>query len=72
MWEGDRCPECDGALRLVGFLLCLRAEDQKRVCKTPLWCAACDRVWSRWADRHDPLAPDTPLPESIKRSLLGP
>jgi hypothetical protein len=70
LWEGERCPRCDGPLRLVGFVLCLRTQDQKRVCKAPLWCAPCDSVWSRWVDRNDPLQLDVPIPESYKRRLL--
>ncbi|GLY07015.1 hypothetical protein Acsp01_73940 [Actinoplanes sp. NBRC 101535] len=69
MEQDETCPVCEGNLRLLGFLLCLREDDQKRVCKTPLWCRACDRVWTRWADRPDPLV-DDPMPESLKRSLL--
>jgi hypothetical protein len=71
MRQDERCPGCGGALRLVGFFLCQREDDQRRVCRTPLWCEACDRVWSRWADRDDPLEPDQPLPAGIKRRLLG-
>ncbi|MBB2940639.1 hypothetical protein FB565_000343 [Actinoplanes lutulentus] len=71
---GITCPTCTGDLRLVGFFLSYRDEDQKRVCRTPLWCAACDQVWDKWADRDNaPLAPhDVPLPESWKQRLLGP
>jgi hypothetical protein len=71
IWEDDKCPACGGDLRLTGFLLCLRAEDQRRACRTPLWCAGCDRVWTRWADRPgDALVlDDVPLPISRKRSL---
>jgi hypothetical protein len=68
----ERCPGCGAALRLVGFFLCRRAEDDRRVCRTPLWCSGCDRVWSRWADRPDEaLEADEPLPESVRRSLRG-
>jgi hypothetical protein len=71
VWQDEKCPHCGGELRLVGLLLCLRPDDQKLVCRTLLWCASCDRVWSRWADRHDPLEPDVTMPEDIKRSLRG-
>jgi hypothetical protein len=71
IWKDESCPNCSGDLRLVGFFLAFRDEDQRRVCRTPLWCAACDAVWSRWADRHDELEPDVPLPAEVKRSLLG-
>jgi hypothetical protein len=67
----DRCPDCAGELRPLGFLLCLRAEDQKRVCRAPMWCLTCDRVWTRWADRPGPLELDEWMPDSLKRSLLG-
>jgi hypothetical protein len=72
IWQGEACPACGGDLRMVGFFLSFREEDQKRVCRTPLWCATCDAVWGRWADREDPLERELPLPKSMTRSLLGP
>ena len=67
----ENCPGCGGRLRLVGFFLSRRPDDRKRVCRTPLWCVDCDRVWIRWADRSGPLEPDEPLPPGLKRRLLG-
>ncbi|BCJ46961.1 hypothetical protein GCM10010168_35190 [Actinoplanes ianthinogenes] len=66
----ERCPGCDGELRMLGFLLCLRAEDQKRVCRTPAWCPRCDRAWFRWADRpDDALEEDTAVPPGFYRRM---
>ncbi|MEU4215347.1 hypothetical protein [Actinoplanes sp. NPDC026623] len=71
VWQDDRCPGCDGDLRSLGFLLCRRQEDQKRVCRMPFWCRTCETVWSRWADRADPLEREELFPESLLRSIRG-
>jgi|GEM_PF-4773628 len=55
---GECCPTCGERLSVAEMLLCLRAEDQRRVCQTVLVCAN-RHAWSRWADR-----PEEPLRES--------
>lgn len=65
----ERCPACDGELRLLGLFLSLRDEDQKRVCRAPMHCPACDEVWNSWSDRPGEFDPD-PMPEWFKRIAL--
>jgi hypothetical protein len=33
------------------MLLCLREEDQKRVCQIPWFCRNCETAYMTWADR---------------------
>jgi hypothetical protein len=68
IWRGESCPGCGGDLRLLGFFRCLREDDGKRVCRTPVRCVVCDRVWSRWADRDEPLTEDPIRPPRHERS----
>ncbi|MBB5478384.1 hypothetical protein [Micromonospora parathelypteridis] len=69
-WQGETCPGCGGELRLLGFALTRRDEDDRFVCKTPLFCRSCGKTWSRWADRPgQPLTEDPLLaPEALKPS----
>ncbi|MFF6791081.1 dehydrogenase [Streptomyces filamentosus] len=49
------CPECDRPMEWKGYVLCLREEDEKRVCRS-LWRCPDRVLWWHWADRQgEPL-----------------
>ncbi|MEV6108457.1 dehydrogenase [Streptomyces sp. NPDC051940] len=66
------CPSCGAALRVVGdFLLCVREDDGKRVCRTSLPCPSCGAVWTVWADRPDSPPEPHPFPQVIRKREGG-
>ncbi|MFG2902913.1 hypothetical protein ACGFZH_38285 [Streptomyces zaomyceticus] len=48
-----------------GYVLCLREEDEKRVCRS-LWRCPDRVLWWHWADRQDEPLERCPVPNLVR------
>lgn len=60
-----RCPECDRPMESKGYVLCLREEEGKRVCRS-LWRCPERTLWWHWADRQDEQLERCPFPNLVR------